>query len=203
MSFGVIGRLFAAFSLWAPCQNWIDNIFPFLPHDFDNQYFQAAPPDQQLPYLQGGEDVALGNLAPQSNIRFKLPRIDMPIVFFYKKGGKHKTSGVIDTLIIEPDAGFLMCWRQIAVETQHVRDAQVLVANVAGVVAGGMAKPIIRRRVVKASGVKPRGNRMSTQALTVYGTGLVCGVGLNAAAACRDSCRHQQLPGNAFHGCRR
>lgn len=25
---------------------------------------------------------------------------------------------------------------------------------------------------------------MSTQALTVYGTGLVCGVGLNAAAAC-------------------
>jgi Uncharacterized protein conserved in bacteria len=133
MSFGVIGRNWLPRFPFAGTydQNWIDNIFPFLPHDFDNQYFQAAPPDQQLPYLQGGEDVALGNLAPQSNIRFKLPRIDMPIVFFYKKGGKHETSGVIDTLIIEPDAGvFTMCWRaRLPLKRNMFEIAQVLVGK--------------------------------------------------------------------------
>lgn len=114
MSFGVIGRN------WLPRyplagtydQNWIDNIFPFLPPDFDNGYFQAAPPDQQLPYLTGGEEVVLANLAPQERLYFKLPKLDMPIVFFYKKGGRHETSGVIDTLVLEPDAGiFTICWR--------------------------------------------------------------------------------------------
>lgn len=114
MSFGVIGRN------WLPRyplagtydQNWIDNIFPFLPPDFDNGYFQAAPPDQQTPYLRGGEEVALVNLAPQDRLYFKLPKLDMPIVFFYKKGGRHETTGVIDTLLLEPDAGvFSICWR--------------------------------------------------------------------------------------------
>jgi len=114
MSFGVVGRN------WLPRyplagtydQNWIDHIFPFLPPDFDNTYFQAAPPDQQLPYLRGGEEVVLANLAPSERIRFRLPMVDMPIVFFYKKGGRHETSGVIDTLVLEPDAGvFTLCWR--------------------------------------------------------------------------------------------
>lgn len=114
MSFGSIGRN------WLPRyplagtydQHWIDNISPFLPPDFDNGYFQAAPPDQQVPYLLGGEDVVLANLAPQERIYFKLPKVDMPIVFFYKKGGRFETHGVIDTLVLEPDAGiFTICWR--------------------------------------------------------------------------------------------
>lgn len=114
MSFGVIGRN------WLPRyplagtydQNWIDNIFPFLPPDFDNAYFQAAPPDQQIPYLRGGEEVVIANLAPRERIRFRLPTVEMPIVFFYKRGGRHEASGVIDTLVLEPDAGvFTICWR--------------------------------------------------------------------------------------------
>lgn len=114
LSFGVVGRN------WLPRyplagtydQNWIDNVFPFLPADFDNAYFQAAPLDQQIPYLQGGEQVALANLSKHGNLRFKLPNQDMPIVFFYKKGGKFETRGVIDTLVIEPDDGlFTVCWR--------------------------------------------------------------------------------------------
>lgn len=133
MSFGVIGRNWLPRYPFAGTydQNWTDNIFPFLPPDFDNQYFQAAPPDQQMPYLQGGEEVALGNLAPQSTIRFKLPIVDMPIVFFYKKGGKHETSGVIDTLIIEPDAGvFTICWRaSLPLKRNMFEIAQVLVGK--------------------------------------------------------------------------
>ena len=130
MSFGVIGRNWLPRYPFAGTydQNWIDNIFPFLPADFDNQYFQAAPLDQQLPYLIGGEDVALGNLAPLSTIRFKLPKVDMPIVFFYKKGGKFETSGVIDTLVIEPDQGiFTLCWRaSLPLKKNMFEIAQVL-----------------------------------------------------------------------------
>lgn len=130
MSFGPIGRN------WLPRyplagtydQNWIDNIFPFLPPDFDDAYFQAAPPDQQVPYLQGGEEVVLGNLMPQGLLRFRLPQVDMPIVFFYKKGGKYQTQGVIDTLVIEPDAGvFTLCWRaSLPLKKNMFEIAQVL-----------------------------------------------------------------------------
>ena len=27
-------------------QHWIDEVFPFLPADFDDRYYQAAPEDQ-------------------------------------------------------------------------------------------------------------------------------------------------------------
>lgn len=130
MSFGVIGRNWLPRYPYAGTydQNWIDNISPFLPPDFDNQYFQAAPPDQQVPYLQGGEDVVLGNLTPHGLVRFKLPKIDMPIVFFYKKGGRHETNGVIDTLVLEPDASvFTMCWRaSLPLKRNMFEIAQVL-----------------------------------------------------------------------------
>ena len=29
-------------------QTWIDDVFPFLPADFDVRYYQAAPEDQQI-----------------------------------------------------------------------------------------------------------------------------------------------------------
>ncbi len=130
MSLGVMGRG------WLPRyplagtydQNWIDNIFPFLPANFDNAYFQAAPPDQQMPYPVGGEEIILANLAPQERLNFRLPKIDMPIVFFYKKGGKYETNGVIDTLVLEPDAGvFTICWRaSLALKRNMFEISQVL-----------------------------------------------------------------------------
>lgn len=114
MSFGPVGRS------WEPRyrlagtydQHWTDHIFPFLPPDFDEAYFQAAPLDQQIPYLQGGEEIVLANLTPSGRNRFWLPKIDMPVVFFPKKGGKEETRAMIDTLIIEPDLGrFTITWR--------------------------------------------------------------------------------------------
>lgn len=114
MSFGPIGRG------WEPRyryggtydQHWIDEVFPFLPADFDEAYFQAAPVDQQLPFLQGGEDVLLGNLTPEARTGFRIPKIDMPVVFFPKKGAKEETRAVIDTVVIESDLRrFTLTWR--------------------------------------------------------------------------------------------
>ena len=50
MAFGPIGRGWPSRIRYAGTydQNWIDNVFPFLPDDFDTRYFQCAPEDQQI-----------------------------------------------------------------------------------------------------------------------------------------------------------
>lgn len=114
MSFGPVGRG------WLPrCklagtydQNWLDNIFPFLPPDFDEAYYQSAPPDQQMPYPRGGEEVVLTNLTPGGTTRFTLPKIEVPVEFSMKNYDRKMTSAVVDTIVIEPDKKrFMMTWR--------------------------------------------------------------------------------------------
>jgi hypothetical protein len=114
MAFGPVGRA------WLPRpklagtydQNWLDNVFPFLPADFKEEYYQAAPPDQHIDYLKGGEEVELTNLTLQGHVKFKLPNIAVPVEFFLKNGEKKELPTVLDTLLIEPDQGrFLLSWR--------------------------------------------------------------------------------------------
>jgi hypothetical protein len=114
MSFSPIGRHWESRSCYAGTYDdaWLEDQFPFLPKDFDNRYFQSAPIDQQIPYPTGGEEVMLINLSPNGRIQFKLPNIDMPVVFFRKKGKKHRCKAVIDTIILEPNKRiFSMTWR--------------------------------------------------------------------------------------------
>lgn len=114
MAFGSVGRGWSSRLKHAGTydQNWIDNTFPFLPSDFNEAYYQAAPDDQQIPYLKGGEEVVMVNLTPEGRIAFHLPIIDVPVVFFRKKGGRHETQAMIDTIVIEPDKRiFTLTWR--------------------------------------------------------------------------------------------
>jgi len=114
MAFGPIGRGWESRLKYAGTydQDWIDNTFPFLPADFDEAYFQCAPEDQQIPFPKGGEEIVLVNLTPEGRTAFKLPNIEVPMVFFRKKGEKYETQAVIDTIVIEPDKGvFTMTWR--------------------------------------------------------------------------------------------
>ncbi|MEW6518166.1 MAG: DUF2169 domain-containing protein [Thermodesulfobacteriota bacterium] len=93
-------------------QNWLDNIFPFLPPDFDERYYQAAPPDQQMPYPAGGELVVLGNLTPEGRVSFTLPRKEMLVWYLLKNGEEKAEKAVLDTVFLEPDAGrFTLTWR--------------------------------------------------------------------------------------------
>jgi hypothetical protein len=93
-------------------QNWIDNVFPFLPADFDERYYQAAPADQQTDYLRGGETVELLNLTREGRTLFRLPKIAVPITFYRKNGEEIEQAAVNDTIIIEPDLGrFILVWR--------------------------------------------------------------------------------------------
>lgn len=113
MSFGSIGRNFAARVPFAGTydKNWLDNICPFLPPDFDPMYFQSAPADQQVPHLRGGEPVRCINMNPQGGFEFSVPRVEVPILYRFRDkdiSGEPK----IDTLIVEPDQDrFILIWR--------------------------------------------------------------------------------------------
>lgn len=133
MAFGPIGRNWDPRYKYAGTydQNWIDNVFPFLPPDFQEAYYQSAPVDQQIPYLRGGETVTLTNLTPEGATRFVVPSIEMPVVFFPKKGEKQETQGVIDTIIIEPDhRRFMLTWRQSYPLKRNMFDVVQVIAGV-------------------------------------------------------------------------
>ena len=109
ISLGPIGRVFPPRPSFAGTydQNWQDNVFPFLPADFDSRYFQVAPPDQQFPHPKGGEQIALTNLTPSGYTSFQLPAIDLPVEFTDVDFERSSKPATADTVIIEPDLGRL------------------------------------------------------------------------------------------------
>lgn len=114
MSFGPIGRNFEArFPLAGTYdQEWFETRVPFWPKDFNWLYFQTAPPDQQVPYLVGGEEVSLVNLSATGTNRFRLPLLTMPVLFIPLSEKPKEILGSIDTIVLEPDAGhFMVTWR--------------------------------------------------------------------------------------------
>lgn len=114
MAFGPIGRQLPERARWAGTydQQWLDEVFPFLPHDFDERYFQSAPEDQQIDSVKGGEEVELLNLTKLGRTKFKIPQLEMPIEFTLRDWSRPEKTGVIDTLLFEPDLGrFSLVWR--------------------------------------------------------------------------------------------
>ncbi|MFK8031237.1 MAG: DUF2169 domain-containing protein [Gammaproteobacteria bacterium] len=95
---------------WEPRRNfagtyddhWHEHYAPYLPPDFDEAFYQSAPADQQVPYLQGGESVTLQNLSKQSVLTFSIPRHSKVVMSAVKRGGKRVPLDVnIDTLTID------------------------------------------------------------------------------------------------------
>ncbi len=114
MAFGPLSRSWRDRIRWAGTYDaqWKKNRYPFLPDDFDERYFQSAPEDQQIDYLTGGELVVLLNLTPEGRVEFKLPRLAEPFDINYKNGDTKRITGVVDTLVLEPEARrFTMCLR--------------------------------------------------------------------------------------------
>lgn len=132
MAFGSVGRSWPPRPKWAGTydQKWLDDVFPFLPADFDERYFQAAPEDQQTDHLKGGEEVELGNLTPAGRAVFRLPRIDVPVVFAFAAGPRKELPGTLDTVVLEPDAGrFLATWRANLPVRRNVFEVEHIVAG--------------------------------------------------------------------------
>lgn len=114
MSFGPVGRGWPGRIEYGGTydQNWTDNIFPFLPPDFDDRYFQMAPPDQQIDHPRGGEEVQLVNLTPRGREQFRLPSTRLPMTLF--KGREKAWEGELlpDTVLFDLEKRRLsLVWR--------------------------------------------------------------------------------------------
>jgi 3-oxoacyl-[acyl-carrier-protein] synthase-1 len=191
MSFGPIGRGFHPRSDYAGTydRNWLDNIAPFLPEDFDPAYYQCAPTDQQIDYPTGGEEVVMISLTPQGRTAFKLPKIKVPVYFFRTRQEDYQTEAVIDTVLLEPDRQrFSLVWRtHIPLKKKHFRSvASAGGQEIQGMVArqnpGQNLLPLPGSPAASQSG---RGRRsMSQQPLAIVDCEMVTGVGLSAASSC-------------------
>lgn len=136
MAFGPVGRGWSTRSCFAGTYDdaWLADHFPFLPPDFDERYYQAAPADQQLPlqtFARGPVDVALANLTPQGLTRFTIPHLVAPVHVFPKKGEREDYTAQLDTVVIEPDANrFTLTWRVARPLRKNMFEiAQVLVGK--------------------------------------------------------------------------
>ncbi|RMI00752.1 MAG: DUF2169 domain-containing protein [Calditrichaeota bacterium] len=113
MAFGVVGRAWQPRASYAGTydQQWLDEHYPFLPPDFDNRYFQAAPEDQWCEHLRGGEAVRLVNLTPEGKMAFRLPVFEVPVKLIYRSHNE-ELRNILDTVIIEPDKRrCILTWR--------------------------------------------------------------------------------------------
>jgi hypothetical protein len=133
MSFGALGRHWEPRYKYAGTydQHWLDHVFPFLPADFDEQYFQAAPLDQQLSKPLGEQVVTLINLTPDGRREFVVPHFEAPIHIFPKRGGREDLAAQVDTILIEPDdERVTMTWRVARPLQKNIFEvAQVLIGK--------------------------------------------------------------------------
>ena len=85
-------------------KHWMDNVLPFLPQDFDDRYFQAAPADQWLDRLSPGMVFGCIGMSGSGRFGVKLPAMSVPVRFVYDDHTEHKVV-TPDTLIMVPHAG--------------------------------------------------------------------------------------------------
>jgi len=93
-------------------QQWLDDVFPFLPKDFDDRYYQAAPEDQQVPFPKAPMEVVLSGFNADGVRQFMLPHFEAPVHVFPKHGEREDYIATLDTIMFEPDLErFTMSWR--------------------------------------------------------------------------------------------
>lgn len=92
--------------------NWKDNIFPFLPPDFDECYYQCAPEDQQIAPPAPGTPVVILGMTPQGREEFRLPDTRLPVRLFRGREIALDTVLLPDTLAFDCEARqFTLAWR--------------------------------------------------------------------------------------------
>jgi hypothetical protein len=133
MAFGPVGRGWPQRACFAGTYDevWLDEVFPFLPKDFDERYYQAAPADQQIPLPRVPLDVELVGFTPDQRRAFTLPHFEAPVHVFPKRGEREDLTARLDTIVFEPDEErFSMTWRVARPLKKSLHEiAQVLVGK--------------------------------------------------------------------------
>lgn len=144
VGFGCIGRIWRARSRHAGTydRRWLDEIYPYLPEDFDSRYFQSAPEDQRFAHFVGGEVIRCVHMAAQAVVTFVIPRIDIPVRFAFIDRIQER-SGVLDTITVEPHLGLAtLVWRASVPLGKKLNALQDIRVGSRGAYADG----VVRRR---------------------------------------------------------
>jgi hypothetical protein len=135
MALGPLGRGWPQRARFAGTydQPWLDDVFPFLPKDFDERYYQASPEDQQLPIPVCPLEVMLSGFTPDGVRQFALPHFEAPVHIFPRTGGREVHAAALDTIVFEPDEErFTVTWRVTRPLRKSLHDiAQVVVGRYA------------------------------------------------------------------------
>lgn len=122
MAFGPIGRGWPERLRFAGTydETWAQTIFPFLPPDFDDRYFQCAPADQQTDFPQPGTDVVLVNLTARGREAFRLPDTRLPLLLWRGDEIAYEGQPLPDTILLDPEARQLMLVWRIEVRLRRI-----------------------------------------------------------------------------------
>lgn len=133
MALGPLGRGWPQRARYAGTydQQWLDDVFPFLPKDFDERYYLAAPEDQQVQFPKGSMDVVLSGFTADGMRQFMLPHFEAPVHVFPKRGARQDYTATLDTIAFEPSLDrFTMTWRIAQPLKRSMHEiAQVLVGK--------------------------------------------------------------------------
>ena len=92
--------------------HWTEAVFPFLPPDFDERYYQMAPPDQWTDPPRAGDPVTLVNLTPRGREEFRLPDTALALTLFKGRVKAHEGYRLPDTLAFDCERRrFSLVWR--------------------------------------------------------------------------------------------
>jgi uncharacterized protein YjbI with pentapeptide repeats len=96
--------------------SWLRERWPYLPADFDWSYFNAAPPEQQVPYLRGDERFSVVGVRPGGKgFEGRLPGARPRVIALRTQEAGGEVFEILlrlDTLWIDADAGkVVLVWR--------------------------------------------------------------------------------------------
>jgi hypothetical protein len=135
MALGPLGRGWPQRARYAGTYDdkWLDDVFPFLPKDFDERYYQAAPEDQQLTIPKGPMEVVLSGFTGDGLRQFVLPHFEAPVHVFPKRGERENLIATLDTIAFEPDnERFTMSWRLARPLKKSLHEIAQVVAGAKG-----------------------------------------------------------------------
>ncbi|MER9565623.1 DUF2169 domain-containing protein [Mesorhizobium sp. M0571] len=103
IGFGPVPRFAKERALYAGTydKHWMDNVLPFLPHDFDDRYFQAAPQDQWVDQLTEGLMFGCLNMNKSGKFKVRLPALSIPVRFLFNDITESRALRP-DTLVLVP-----------------------------------------------------------------------------------------------------
>jgi hypothetical protein len=133
MALGPLGRGWPARARHAGTYDdeWLADHFPFLPPDFNDRYYQAAPEDQQIPHPKAPLEVLLSGFTADGPRSFTLPFFEAPVHVFPKRGEREDLMATLDTITFDTDSEcFTMSWRVARPLKKSMHEiAQVLVGK--------------------------------------------------------------------------